>query len=151
MTFSSSRMAIFSFMAALAVTAAASPAEAQNRRAIPRAQADRQAREAQTHFDNGVRDGLREGQTDARRRDRFDFSDERAWQRGNAPYRQGFETGYRRGFAGSGGGYGGGVYRGNDPYGRGNGGYGRGNGRSGSGIYANPAMAAGFNDGFEQG
>ena len=148
MTFSSSRMAIFSFMAALAVTAAAAPAEAQNRRAVPRAQADRQAREAQMHFDNGVRDGLREGQTDARRGDRFGFNDERAWQRGSAPYRQGFEAGYRRAYQlNQRGGYG--AYGGSGVYG--GGGYGGNGGRSRAPIYANPAMAAGFNDGYEQG
>ena len=161
MSFSSSRLAILA-TAALAVTVAASSAEAQNRRAVPRGRASGQingqpgqARVAQAHYENGVRDGLREGRTDARRGDRFRFNDERAWQRGSAPFRQGFEAGYRRGYEierrggyvgdrGSGG-YGDGGYRGNGGYGRGE------YGRSGAPIYANPAVAAGFNDGYEQG
>ncbi|MEX2272106.1 MAG: hypothetical protein WD690_11565 [Vicinamibacterales bacterium] len=152
MSFSSSRLAILA-TAAFAVTVAATSAEAQNRRAIPRAQADGQARAAQAQYDNGVRDGLREGRTDARRGDRFGFS-ERAWQRGSAAFRQGFEAGYRRayeierrgGYVGRGGnrGYGG---RGSGRYG--GGGYGA--GRSGAPTYANPATAAGYNDGYEQG
>lgn len=150
---SSSRLVILA-TAAFAVSVAASPADAQYNRAIPRAQADAQSRAAQQQFDNGLRDGLRAGQTDARRGDRFGFNDEREWQRGSAPFRQGFEAGYRRGYVGDrgSGGYGGGGYGGNGGNG-GYGGYGRGgygNGRSGA-IYANPAVAAGFNDGYEQG
>lgn len=149
MAFSSSRLAILA-TAALAVTVAATSAGAQT---LPRA--------AQAQFDNGYRDGLREGETDARRNERFNFTDERGWQRANTnrPFREGFERGYADGFRRQdrGGyvgdrGYGGYGGRGNG----GNGGYGRGgNGRwergVGARIYANPAMAAGFDDGYEQG
>jgi hypothetical protein len=114
--------------AALAVTVAATSVEAQSPRA------------AQAQFDNGYREGLREGQTDARRNERFNYTDERAWQRAgnNRPFREGFERGYADGFR-----RGGSVGRG------GYGGYG--NGRPGARIYTNPAMAAGFDDGYEQG
>lgn len=144
MTLSSSRLITLA-TAAFAVSVAAAPLDAQTR-AIPRAQADAQARAAQQQYDRGAREGLREGETDARRGDRFGFTDERDWQRGSAPYRQGFEQGYRRGYVGSRGSgrYGGGGYGGNGGYG----GYG---GRNGAPIYANPATAAGFNDGYEQG
>lgn len=146
MTISSSRLMTLA-TAAFAVSVATAPLDAQNRRAIPRAQADSQARAAQQQYERGAREGLREGETDARRGDRFGFTDERDWQRGSAPYRQGFEAGYRRGYGGSrgSGGYGGGGYGGNGGYG------GYDSGRGDARIYANPATAAGFNDGYEQG
>ena len=63
-------------------------------------------------YDNGYREGLKEGEHDARRRERFDFQDERDWQRGDRGYhrsfgdreryrysfRSGFESGYSAGY-----------------------------------------------------
>ena len=149
MSVSSSRLAVLA-TAALAVSVAATTLEAQSRRAVPRAQAGAAVngqRAAQAQFDNGYRDGLREGETDARRGERFNFTDERAWQRtrDNRPFRDGFERGYGEGYRRGGyvgrGGYGGrhdGGYRGNGCYG-------------GYGAYSNPATAAGFDDGYEEG
>lgn len=79
MSRSFSRLAV---LATAALTITVSTAHAQGRRAIPRGQAQGQItnqRAVQAQFDNGYRDGLREGQTDARRNDRFNFQDERAW------------------------------------------------------------------------
>lgn len=39
-------------------------------------------------FDNGYREGLKEGEKDARRGDRFEFRDERAFRRGDKGYRR---------------------------------------------------------------
>jgi len=81
-------------------------------------------------YDNGFREGLKEGEREARRRDRYDFRDERTWQRADkgyhrsfgdrARYQQSFRSGYEAGYAeayrryrGSYGGYpgpGGGTY-----------------------------------------
>ena len=125
MAISTSRLTILA-TAALAVTVAATSADAQSPRA------------AQAQFDNGYREGVREGQNDARRNERFNYTDERDWQRAdrNRPFREGFERGYAEGFRR--GGY------------VGQGGYG-GYGGRGARIYSNPAIAAGFDDGYEQG
>jgi hypothetical protein len=118
-------------------------------------------------FDNGYREGLKEGENDARRRDRFDFRDERDWERGDVGYhrsygdrdryrysfRSGFEAGYEAGYR---------RYAGNYGYGRD---YPRGSvgpygssrypGRSGYpggyGYSYNPAFANGARDGYEKG
>ena len=124
-------------------------------RPVPRGQATINQRAAQAQFESGYRDGLRAGESDVRRNERFNFRDEREWQRAgnNRPFRDGFERGYEDGYRrydarggyGSRGGYGnsGGGY---DP----RGGYGSRGGYGGR-IYANPAMAAGYDDGYEQG
>lgn len=118
-------------------------------------------------YDNGYRDGLREGENDGRRRNAFDFRDERGWQRADRGYhrsygdrgryeqvfRSGYEAGYADGYRrvapGYGGGYGnrpGGVY----PNTRGDYGYGYPNqGRYGYG--SSPAFNNGVRDGYEKG
>ena len=64
-------------------------------------------------FDNGYRDGLREGEKDDRHNDRFDYRDEGRYRSGDSgyrreygpryeyvsAYRRGFVEGYRRGYA----------------------------------------------------
>ena len=74
-------------------------------------------------YDNGYREGVRDGERDARSRDRYDFRDERAWQRGDNGYhrsfgdrgryqqsfRGGYEAGYADGYRRSDGSYGGGY------------------------------------------
>jgi hypothetical protein len=90
-------------------------------------------------YDNGFREGLEEGQKDARSRDRFYFQDEGDFQRADKGYsrnfgdkdryqqsfRSGFADGYTDGYnryarAGNyGGGNHGGGYYGRDAYGRG--------------------------------
>ncbi|MEO8500624.1 MAG: hypothetical protein ABI565_06895 [Vicinamibacteria bacterium] len=66
-------------------------------------------------FDNGYRDGQREGVKDDRHRDRFEYRDEGRYRDGDAGYRReygpryeyvsvyrrGFAEGYRRGYASS--------------------------------------------------
>lgn len=102
------------------------------------------SRGAQAQYESGYRQGLRAGEIDARRGERFNYRNERSWQRGRHDYafREGFEEGYRRGYVGRGGsgGYGG-------SWGRGSGGSGGYGGR----VYADPAMARGFEDGYRQG
>lgn len=63
-------------------------------------------------FDNGYRDGLREGEKDDRHNDRFDYRDEGRFRSGDSGYRReygpryeyvsiyrrGFAQGYRRGY-----------------------------------------------------
>ena len=60
-------------------------------------------------YDNGYREGLKEGERDARRRDAFNYQDERTWQRGDKGYHrtygdrdryaQSFRTGYAAGYS----------------------------------------------------
>jgi hypothetical protein len=60
-------------------------------------------------YDNGYREGLKEGERDARRREAFNYQDERTWQRadkgyhrsfGDWPrYQQTFRTGYESGYS----------------------------------------------------
>jgi hypothetical protein len=74
------------------------------------------ADEAQPYFearrvahDNGYREGLKEGERDARRRDTFNYQDERTWQRADkgyhrsfgdfVRYQQSFRSGYGAGYA----------------------------------------------------
>ncbi|HUF24653.1 MAG TPA: hypothetical protein VMN81_11030 [Vicinamibacterales bacterium] len=107
---------------ALVATSACGVAYAQGGRGFPRAST------SQAQFDQGFRLGVRAGETDARRGERFNYRDERDWQRaGNRAFRDGFERGYTE------------AYRRND-----RGGY-------GGGVYADPATAAGFEDGYRQG
>jgi flagellar biosynthesis/type III secretory pathway protein FliH len=59
-------------------------------------------------YDNGYREGLKEGEHGARRRERYDYQDERAWQRADkgfhrsygdrARYQQTFRTGFTAGY-----------------------------------------------------
>jgi hypothetical protein len=125
-------------------------------------------------YDNGFRDGLRDGERDARSRDRYDFRDERAWQRGDGGYhrsfgdrgryqqsfRSGYEAGYADGYRRFGGGYGNGGYYGNqrpgDVYGgvypNNRGDYGNGYPNQGRwGYNSTPAHANGVRDGYEKG
>lgn len=56
-------------------------------------------------YDNGYREGLKEGQNDARRRETFDYQDERTWQRADRGYHRSYgdrfryEQAFRTGFA----------------------------------------------------
>lgn len=100
---------------------------------------------AQVHFDRGYRDGARQGERDLRSRDRFNYRDERGWQRApTRAYREGFERGYADGYR-----RGDGRYGRDDRYGR-DGRYG--NDRYGSrGGYGNLAAERGFRDGYDEG
>jgi flagellar biosynthesis/type III secretory pathway protein FliH len=122
-------------------------------------------------YDNGYREGVKEGERDSRSRNPFDFRDERTWQRGDKGYhrsfgdswryqqsfRSGFEAGYSEGYRryggnyGYGGGYGGGygtrVPGGTYPNTRGN--YGYDYPRGGYGY--SPAYSNGVNDGYQKG
>src|SRR5688572_22025869 len=132
------RLALFATGVFVLITTSACAVYAQTGRTLPPGA-------SRAEFEHGYRNGLSAGDTDARRGERFNFTDERDWQRarGDYAFREGFERGYadgyrRGGYVGQGGygGYGG----------RGNGGYG---GRGG--IYANPATARGFEEGYKQG
>ena len=125
-------------------------------------------------YDNGYREGIKEGERDARSRDVFDYQDERTWQRADKGYHRsygdsqryqqsfrtgysaGYSDGYRRsapnyGYGGNGGIYPNtrGGYPGQSGYGYpGQGGY----GAPGQGRYGySPAYANGANDGYEKG
>lgn len=60
-------------------------------------------------YDNGYREGLKEGERDARRREPFNYQDERTWQRADKGYHrtrgdrdryaQSFRTGYAAGYS----------------------------------------------------
>lgn len=121
-------------------------------------------------YDNGYRDGLKEGERDAKRRDAFNYQDERAWQRADRGYNrsfgdrdryaQSFRTGFAAGYSD--------AYRRYAPN-YGYGGYGRpgpvnpnvrgGYGYPGGGYYGypnqgrygSPAHANGVRDGYEKG
>jgi flagellar biosynthesis/type III secretory pathway protein FliH len=124
-------------------------------------------------YDEGYRDGLKEGENDARRGDRFDFQDERNFQRADKGYhrtygdreryrqvfRDGYTVGYREGYS-RGTPYGRnqstyGPYRQQGPYGSypqrdpygypQQGGYGQYDG------YNSPAFDNGTRDGYEKG
>ncbi len=125
-------------------------------------------------YDNGYREGVKEGEKDARSRNVYDFRDERAWQRADKGYhrsfgdewryqqsfRGGFEAGYSDGYRRYGGnyGYGGGGYGGGygtrvpgGTYPNTRGDYGYGYPRSGYGYGSNPAYSNGVNDGYQKG
>lgn len=93
--------------------AAAAPAHAQTAGRAEWAYAD-EARQPyiesrRAAYDNGYREGLKEGERDARRRDAFNYQDERTWQRGDKGYHrtygdrdryaQSFRTGYAAGYS----------------------------------------------------
>jgi flagellar biosynthesis/type III secretory pathway protein FliH len=131
-------------------------------------------------YDNGYREGVREGENDGRRRDAFNYQDERTWQRADKGYHRsfgdreryaqsfrvgysaGYSDGYRRHAPGYGYGDRGGYYP-NTGYG--NPGYGnpgyrnpgnrypdRGYGYPGDYRYnTSPAYANGVSDGYEKG
>jgi hypothetical protein len=132
-------------------------------------------------YDNGYREGIKEGERDARRRDAFNYQDERTWQRGDKGYHrsfgdrqryeQSFRTGYAAGYSdayrryspnygyGDRGGYypntrGGSGYPGGG-YGYPGGGYGSpggGYGYPGDSRYNyGPAYSNGIRDGYEKG
>ncbi|HEY7501909.1 MAG TPA: hypothetical protein VH740_25535 [Vicinamibacterales bacterium] len=129
-------------------------------------------------YDNGYREGIKEGEREGRRREAFNYQDERTWQRADhgyhrsfgdrGRYEQSFRTGYAAGysdgyrrFAPSGyGGYGnrpGGVYpTSRDPYGAGypeqypRGGYGY-PGQGSTRYNYSPAFNNGVTDGYEKG
>lgn len=120
-------------------------------------------------YDRGYREGVRHGEQDARRGDRFYYQDERDFQRGDKGYhrsygnrdqyrqifRDGFATGYSNGYSrlSRSGRYSGqpGRYPPQGPY-RGQGGYG-GPGTWGGygGAYYSPAFDNGARDGYEKG
>jgi len=125
-------------------------------------------------YDTGYREGVKEGEHDARRRDVFNYQDERAWQRADKGYHrsfgdreryaQTFRTGFSAGYSdayrryspnyyGNGGIYpnarGGYGYPSQGGYGYpGQGGY---PGRAGYGYGYSPAHSNGVNDGYEKG
>ncbi|MDQ3068944.1 MAG: hypothetical protein M3R55_04350 [Acidobacteriota bacterium] len=162
MTITSQRLAILTASCVLAIASTVS-AEAQIavRRPVPRGQVYGQNTSA-VAFERGQREGLREGETDARRNDRFDFRDERAWQRADSGYHsdlgrrdvyeRAFRDGFERGYAAAYRGRQGGRYGNDDRYG--NGGYGSGgygNGGYGNGRRFNEAFETGLRDGYEEG
>jgi flagellar biosynthesis/type III secretory pathway protein FliH len=121
-------------------------------------------------YDNGYREGIKEGERDSRRRDAFNYQDERTWQRGDkgyhrsygdrGRYEQSFRTGYAAGYSDgyrryspNYGGRPGTVYpntRGDYGYGYpGQGGYGYPGG--GYGYGNSPAFSNGARDGYEKG
>jgi flagellar biosynthesis/type III secretory pathway protein FliH len=128
-------------------------------------------------YDNGYREGVKEGERDARRRDAFNYQDERTWQRADKGYHRsfgdreryaqsfrvgysaGYSDGYRQhapayGYGDRGGyypntGYG---YPGNGSPGIGNRYPNRGYGYPGDYRYNNsPAHSNGLSDGYEKG
>jgi hypothetical protein len=145
----------------IAALALATPAHAQfgsvwrnGRAAQPSYNGDRAA------YDNGFRQGQREGEKDGRQREAFRFDDERSYQRADEGYRSEFgdvnryRDEFRRGY---GAGYSDGYrryapnyrapgYGAGTAYGTGSGyGYGAGYG------YNDPAYDVGFNDGYGKG
>jgi hypothetical protein len=113
-------------------------------------------------YDEGYREGIRTGEQDARRGDRFDYQDEGDFRRGDKGYhrsygdreryrqifRDGFASGYSDGYSrfarndrrpGS--------YPSQGPYAQ-RGGYG---GWGGGGSYSSPAFGNGTQDGYEKG
>jgi len=124
------RLALIS-MAAVALTASTACAVYAQGHGYPRGPVASGA--AQAHYDRGYRDGLRAGERDERRHERFDYRDEREWRRAPShAYREGFERGYAVG------------YRRSDQH------YGR-DDRYGRGGYVNLAAERGFRDGYEEG
>ena len=130
MSFSFRRLTTLGAVVVAFAAASACGVAAQTWRGVPSTQ-------SRTQFERGYRDGVRAGETDARRGDRFNFTDERSYRqaRGNYAFRDGFERGYNEGYRRRGG-YAG---RGGRRYG---GSYGR---------SANPATARGFDDGYKAG
>jgi flagellar biosynthesis/type III secretory pathway protein FliH len=126
-------------------------------------------------YDNGYREGLKEGEHDARRGEPFNYQDERTWQRADkgyhrsygdwGRYQQSFRTGYSAGYSDAyrrlAPSYGSGGY--GTPYPSPRGGYGypqTGYGYPGQGGYGyprqggyaySPAYSNGANDGYKKG
>lgn len=113
-------------MIGVAVLAIASPAAAQfgARGSRPRIGYADEARQPfyearRAAHDNGYREGLKEGEKDGRKRDAFDFRDEKDWRKADKGYhrtygdreryrvafRAGFEAGYADGYRRHAGGY----------------------------------------------
>jgi flagellar biosynthesis/type III secretory pathway protein FliH len=130
-------------------------------------------------YDNGYREGTNEGERDARRREAFNYQDERTWQRADkgyhrsfgdrSRYQQTFRTGYAAGYSdayrrfspNSGYGRQGDWYPNRGGYGYpgqgggygypGQGGYGYPGYPRGGGYGYSPAYANGSRDGYEKG
>ncbi len=104
---------------------------------IPYAEARRAA------YDNGFREGLKEGEKDGRGRDRFEYRDERDFQRADVGYHRNYgdvdryRQSFRAGFI--------------DGYGQAYGRYNRGGSYSSGRDYRLPAFENGARDGFEKG
>lgn len=141
MSFIIKRLAILSIAATALTLTTACAAYAQSGRVVRRGPV---YDASQGQYERGYREGVRAGERDLRSRDRYNYRDERGWQRaGTRAFRDGFERGYSEGYRRGGGGYSGrdDRYGGDDRYGR--------PGRDGR--YANPAATAGFDDGYRQG
>jgi hypothetical protein len=146
---------------AVAIVSAAAPAAAQVRR-----HDGYYGARASYGFDNGYRQGLSEGERDARQRQRFDYNDSNQYRRADRGYdrrsgdldgyrrefRRGFEAGYRDGYQRAGNGRGGyGPYGNSGGRGNSRGGYGYPGGYGSPYGYASPAAQYGFNEGYEKG
>lgn len=94
-------------------------------------------------YDRGYRDGLRDGERDARQGRAFDYGNDRQLSRQGNEFRRGYTEGYRAGYEQI---RGAGRYRNN----RGFGGY-IGGDRGRRGGYEDPAFARGYSDGVERG
>ena len=97
-------------------------------------------------YDNGFREGVKEGDKDGRARDRYEYRDERDFQRADAGYRRdlGDVERYRQSFRA---GFVDGYSQAYGRYGRGGQGYSYGYGQD----YRSPAFENGARDGFEKG
>ena len=129
------RLAFFTIAVAALTFTTACTAYAQHGRSTRRGPV---VNGSQVQFDRGYREGARAGERDLHSRDRFDYRDERDWQRaGNRAFREGFERGYTEGYRSRAGRSGR-----DDRYGR--------DDRDGRAI-DNPAASAGYEDGYKQG
>ena len=151
----------------LAAAALAAPAHAQLSRGHPSLAYSADERSSyyearRTAYDNGYREGIKEGEKDARRGDRFEFRDERTFRDGDngyrrqfgdrERYRQSFRSGYAAGYSDA---YQRLNVRNNRGWGRerdgryrGNAGYG---GPGYGGARYSPALDNGARDGYEKG
>src|SRR5688572_14361350 len=93
MSFSIRRLGLSAIGVFVLVTTSACAVYAQTGRTLPPGA-------SRAEFEHGYRDGLRAGDSDARRGERFNFTDERDWQRARGAYafRDGFERGYAEGY-----------------------------------------------------
>ena len=130
------------FTALMLVTAAPAFAQWGRPNAWPSNNGRPYAEARRAAYDNGFREGLKEGDKDGRQRDRFEYRDERDFQRADTGYHRNFGDveRYRQSFrAGFVDGY-------SQAYGRYN--------RGGNGYdrdYRSPAFENGARDGFEMG
>jgi hypothetical protein len=116
--------------------------------ALP-ASADAQGRafglgQNRAQYDRGYRDGLNDGERDARQGRAFDYNNDRRLSRQRDEFRRGYFEGYRAGYERIRG-----AARGARSS-RGNNGY-YGGARTPRGGYQDPAFARGYSDGFERG